>query len=243
MARLSPGSVNKSLTALKSIWAWAYKETEFFDDHPDVVNPFTSISVADNRTQEEKRVPLTAEEMNLIFGAEFQELSGADRWIPLIALYSGAALEEIGQLEVADVRQDGKVWYFAMTTMNQRGERIQSLKSEDRKRTVPLHPELIRLGFLNYLDDRKRAGDERLFPELKRNSKGKLTAQFSKRFGRRLRKLGISDQRKVFYSLRHTFKMAAQRAMVPEDLQEALDGPQHQDSLTGSLRCPCEDTL
>ena len=107
VARLSPGSVNKSLTALKSIWAWAYKETELFDDHPDVVNPFASISVADNRTQEEKRVPPTAEEMNLIFGPEFQEPSGADRWIPLIALYSGAVLEEIGQLETADVRQDG----------------------------------------------------------------------------------------------------------------------------------------
>ena len=116
------------------------------------------------------------------------------------------------------------MWYFAMTTMNQRGERIKSLKNEDRKRTVLLHPELIRLGFLGYLDDRRRAGDERLFPELKRNSQGKLTAQFSKRFGRRLRKLGISDHRKVFYSLRHTFKMAARRAMVPEDLHEALMG-------------------
>ena len=80
------------------------------------------------------------------------------------------------------------------------------------------------MGFCATSMTAKRAGDERLFPELKRNSKGKFTARFSKRFGRRLRKLGISDQRKVFYSLRHAFKMAAQRAMVPEDLQEALMG-------------------
>lgn len=227
VARLSPASVNKQLTAVKSVLTWAFRETELSDDRQDFNNPFASVSVRDDRIQEEKRVPLSIDDLNAIFGSDhFAKRTGADRWIPLIMLYSGAGLEEVGQLETADIRQDGEVWYFNMMILDEHGSRTKTLKNtEHRTRTIPVHPRLIELGLLAYHEERCNAGDSRLFPELRRSGTDKLTKEYSKSFGRFLRnKIKITDRRKVLYSLRHNFKLATQRAMIPEDIQEALMG-------------------
>jgi integrase len=90
---------------------------------------------------------------------------------------------------------------------------------------VPIHDELVRLGFLDYVEERQHAKDERLFPLLKANSYGRWTPNWSKWWGRYAReKAQIVDPRKVFHSFRHAFKDACRACGIAEDVHDALTG-------------------
>src|SRR5262249_44616757 len=99
------------------------------------------------------------------------------------------------------------------------------LKTPTAIRTVPIHPQLIELGWLRYVDDvRGRGGaDAWLFAPISPQAGGALKA-WTKWFGRYLRSVGITDRRKVFHSFRHSFKDALRAADVSEDLNDALLG-------------------
>ena len=97
----------------------------------------------------------------------------------------------------------------------------QRLKNASSRRRIPVHAELIRLGFLAYA----RAQKGGLFPELVADRTGRLTANFGRSFGHDLRKVyGITDPRKVFHSFRHLFIEQCRETGIPEQVQQALTG-------------------
>jgi integrase len=99
----------------------------------------------------------------------------------------------------------------------------RTLKTKSTARTIPLHPELIRIGFLRFVESRRGEGAKAwLFPLIAPGTNG--AAAFSKWFGRHLSNLGITDERKVFHSFRHNAKDALRRAKVQEDLNDAITG-------------------
>jgi hypothetical protein len=55
---------------------------------------------------------------------------------------------------------------------------------------IPLHEELARCGFLAFVDQMRRAGHERLFPELQVDRRGYYSDRYQKWFGRHLDKSG-----------------------------------------------------
>lgn len=124
---------------------------------------------------------------------------------------------------MTDVKHESGVWYLDINTLDEG----KSLKTKSARR---LHPELIRCGFLRYVeglpkDGRERSANARLWPELKPDSKGKLTGNWSKWWGRYARQeAGITDQRKVFHSCRHAFKDATRAAGIEEAVSDALTG-------------------
>jgi hypothetical protein len=65
-------------------------------------------------------------------------------WLPLLGLFHGNRLEEFAQLRRGDLGQSEGVWYLQITDEGDR-----QLKNEQSRRQVPLHPELIRVGFLD----------------------------------------------------------------------------------------------
>lgn len=69
-------------------------------------------------------------------------------WLPLIAVFSALRQEEICQLELDDIRQEGGIWYF---DINNRPPR--QLKNRSAVRFVPVHDELIRLGLMIYIEN------------------------------------------------------------------------------------------
>src|ERR1700730_1720594 len=91
---------------------------------------------------------------------------------------------------------------------------------------VPIHPELVRIGFIEFVENARRSGGQtaRLFPKLDRGSKGGFGEAFSKWFGRYKRALGIDNEKSVFHSFRHGFKDALRAAGVNEDVNDALTG-------------------
>lgn len=93
-------------------------------------------------------------------------------WTPIIALWTGMRMNEILQLEKADIKRskDG-VWYIRAT--DETAEQYdpdqfsKRLKNENSLRDIPVHPMLERFGFLEWLAKR---GDGRLFPEATKGS-------------------------------------------------------------------------
>ncbi|WP_168960149.1 site-specific integrase, partial [Xanthomonas hortorum] len=82
-------------------------------------------------------------------------LSESARWASLIGLYTGARASEVGQLLVKDVfEEDG----IPCIRISDEGEH-QKVKTEVSLRTVPLHPELIKIGFLKWVDGKRGAGE------------------------------------------------------------------------------------
>ena len=83
---------------------------------------------------------------------------------------SGRALEEMGQLRTENVKVEDRVPCIYI-----RGGDGRRVKNRGSQRLIPLHPELIRLGFMTYVAQQRGAGKTRRFPELKPDRNGKLT--------------------------------------------------------------------
>jgi hypothetical protein len=73
-------------------------------------------------------------------------------WVPLIAAYHGARREEFAASSSMTSPNSQGIWGIKFTPTDVRG-----LKTPASKRRVPLHPELIRLGFLDYVQAVRRA--------------------------------------------------------------------------------------
>jgi len=226
---LRAGTVNKAVGALETLFHWISNQG-YLDDHPSWSNPAADMKMHDPADVDLGRLPYEPEDLSVIFNSPvFQDGDrptggggAAAKWLPLIALFSGARLEEIGQALVADVKQQDGVVYLDINTLDkQAGKRVKNLSS---RRKLPLHPELIRCGLLGYVEDRRRAGGERLFPELRPSVSGQVTGNWSKWWGRYTDGLGIIDPRKVFHSFRHAFKDACRSARIEEELHDALTG-------------------
>lgn len=198
-------------------------------------NPANGVRTEVTRSAKTARLPFTKADMNAIFaGPIYTEKlrpkpagGEAVHWLPMLALYTGARLEELGQLSPADVKEEtytdasGHEQTATMIYLTDEGEG-QGLKNQASRRRVPVHAELIAAGFLQYVA--KQSG-ERLFPALVADKFGRETSAFSRWFGAYLRNTcGITDKRKTFHSYRHAFKEIMREVGVQEDVSDALSG-------------------
>ncbi|KAF5059763.1 Phage integrase family protein [anaerobic digester metagenome] len=235
---------DKYLGALKAILAHAV-DNGFIDDNP--ANQIRVTHNADKHGDDEPAtLPYTEEELNVLFSSSFfvpgQECKfkkrlmrdyGADavldyRWLPIVALFTGARLEEIGQLDVADVMEEDGV-KFLFIHADQSTER--RLKNKSSRRKVPIHPRLVELGFLEFVELRQKQGAVKLFSTLKemKGRPDKRTDTFSKWWSRYTKKIGVkplgeAGEQKTFHSFRHTSKRALRNAGVDPSLTDAIHG-------------------
>lgn len=126
-------------------------------------------------------------------------------WIPLVCLYTGARLGEIAQLRTADIQHHATRLFLHVTDV---GEDM-SVKTKDSVRTVPVHDDLLRLGFGEYVKRRVDAADARLWPELVLGRHGRFSEQVSKWWRNHLQAIGLKGNA---YMFRHTFIDALRRA-------------------------------
>ncbi len=210
---LSAGTINgKYLSPLSTFFKWAAMNGLIEKSPIEGVR----VLVAKGSKKAKRRLPFTSEQLQIVFSAPvftgcrsesklFEP--GAHRirdhkfWTPLIALWSGARLNEIGQLLISDVRETDDVWCFHFIE-DADGEQ-KRLKSEAARRVVPIHPELEKLGFLEYVQGRSKSSGARLFPHWRLGKDGYYSSGFSKWFARFLTSVDLSDPRLVFHSSGH----------------------------------------
>jgi hypothetical protein len=100
----------------------------------------------------------------------------------------------------------------------------KSIKTRKSIRVVPLHKHVIELGFLDYVASLKGA---KMFPQIKPDSRGRWSGDYSKWFGRFQRSIGLDQRWTDFHSFRGTRKTAARGAGVPEDIHDEITGHHH----------------
>ncbi len=140
-------------------------------------------------------------------------------WFPLVALFSGLRLEELATLQTDEIGPVDGVWCFDIKETEWR-----RLKSPWSERLVPVHPELSRVGFGDYVANLRDRGVRRLWPEVFPGDRGRCAQQFSRFWIRYRRSLGIDSPKKPFYSFRHTFISAMRDQFTPRDLVAELVG-------------------
>ena len=103
-------------------------------------------------TKKEGKEPYTEDQLKALFLPEkYKSLEPSRYWIPLISLHTGARINEICQMDVADIRNVDNVWVF---DINESGDR-KSIKRDSSKRLIPIHSKLLELGFLKFVESRK----------------------------------------------------------------------------------------
>jgi integrase len=179
-------------------------------------NPAKGVRVAGRQIRPKERLPFTDEEAALILRAARGE-EGVKRWVPWLLAFTGARLDEVCQAYTSDIRQDQGIWYLDIN--EDHGKR---LKNRDSVRKVPLHRALVEEGFLDYAQSLS-AGQ--LFPDLKPDRFGSPGGTATKRLGRWIRSLGITDPKKVpNHSWRHRFKDLCRGAGIEKAVNDALMG-------------------
>ena len=86
-------------------------------------------------------------------------------WLPPLALFTGARLNELCQLRVHDIIEDSHG--VRLISINANGF-DKSLKNQQSAREIPICSKLVDLGFLEFVEERRLAGgaDALLFSEL-----------------------------------------------------------------------------
>ncbi|WP_088184128.1 site-specific integrase [Sphingobium sp. Z007] len=235
-------NVRDRLAYLRTLLEWAAQE--------DIIpgNPARDVKMAVSE-RGEKRKDFDTDNLTALFSGPVHAnraipkdgMAGgqAAYWLPLIALFMGARREEIGQLRVCDVKrvpyideaeQRQEAWCIDITDTGDDDALPNQIKNEASNRLVPLHPKLIELGFIEYVE---RLPDQagRVFPGLKPIGIGqKLTDKWGQWFSRYKVACGIADKAKVFHSFRHTWKTHAVDAGIPERICRQFQGHEGKDA-------------
>lgn len=145
------------------------------------------------------RKPYSIDDIQLLFNNLKHEKKHEERlWVCVIGFLHGFRQNEICQLTVADIVKHENYICFHINE----GEG-QSIKNPDLIRYIPLHPKLIELRFLEYVNKIKKQKHKQLFPALipYEEQYGFYLSKWFSRFGRKY----IKDTKKVFHSFRHSF--------------------------------------
>lgn len=169
------------------------------------------------KEEKKRRVPLDDKDLQVLFLSDNYRLGkwkrASEFWVPLIALFTGMARNEIVQLEVKDVYPTKG---YHVIDVNERGNKQLKVASSNddegstgRPRIIPIHKQLIDMGFLDFAQHQKQKGEVRLFPCEPRNNRGHFGA-YGNRFRRYRDKVGAGPRHdkeyRDFHSFRHLMK-------------------------------------
>ena len=240
---LSIKTQNDYIQTLSSIFMWA-KKKKFIDENPFDEVEMPAQDIRDK--QGDKYLSFSITQLQAIFNIPVYRGCMNNRlgrmtpgkkiyrdayfWVPLISLYSGARLNEICQLSLDDVRikEDINIIHIS----NVEGKKVKTFAGH---RDLPIHPVLLKLGFLGYVEQQRKDKNnksKRLFPELKLNSRNEYSAGMSKWFNRALDKVNETIQnpddklqeKHVFHSFRHTFRTELRNHAVISERVDLLCG-------------------
>ena len=180
-------------------------------------NPITDLQRHSDGNQEAGADAFEEDELRRIFDPDMlmQAKRSTQFWGPLLALYTGARLNDLACLDMADSVTEKGIPCISIrfvprakpgTIVHKNVRRsAKQTKTPVSRRHVPLHPDLWEIGLQDYIDDMKSIGATRLFPTLPRDTKGKRERRMSHDGNEYLKKVDVHIPRiKVMHSFRDT---------------------------------------
>ena len=164
--KVSPGTINKQLGAVQAVAVWGSANGVIPEDAA-WSDPFAKMRVPGEQPE---RTSFENADLKLLFAAPVftrHEYPAGGRgpaafWLPLLALFTGARQAELAGLTGADVQDEPETAtpLLYITSQASRGKR---LKTKASQRIIPIHAQLVRLGFLGYVEAvRNQQGDKAL---------------------------------------------------------------------------------
>ena len=155
-------------------------------------------------------------------------------WCPLLSDYGGLRREEAAALAVADVKPDldTGIWYIHVRP----NEFHSAIKRSWTARRIPVHPELIRLGFLEYAKIIRALGYRMLFPDLAPATPGKPFGEQLNNGWVKVEASAFPDrkpERRAFRSYRHSFNSGLKDNWVPDEMRAELMGHKNEGETKG----------
>ncbi|MBK0351058.1 MULTISPECIES: site-specific integrase [Enterobacteriaceae] len=196
---------NKYVKKIGGFFRWVSNRVDY-----ELKNPFEGLTQKDKESAASKRESYSTAQIKRLM-ASLQQLPEWKRWIILLGRFTGMRANEICQLYHADINQVDGIW-CAVVDDSREG---QVVKTDNSKRRIPLHQELIYNGFLEYVEKSKG----RLFPQLT-YYKGSFSHYFTRWFSSFRKRIAVPE----FHSLRHYVATAFKQAGVAEQFAGAFLG-------------------
>ena len=231
---ISAANANSLMSNMSSFLNWAVNEELL------ARNPARGLRLPDPINKRDKRSPFDREQLHAIFNAPLyrgcvdgergynkvgsQRPRNARFWVPLIALFTGARLGEICQLDTTDIRTVDGVDCIVISLRSLVGSTDKQLKTTASDRLIPIHPILIDCGLIHFAEAKRKAGEKKLFDDIETGSTGSRPVAFSKWFTQFLRACGAQRPRTSFHSFRHNFRDELRAARIDHDIALLLGG-------------------
>lgn len=216
-------AINKYLGGISQLFDWAVGEQLI------QFSPATKLRL--KKVPDSDRRSLNAEELLQLFHRDYP--FDAVSWILVILLYQGLRPNEACQLHTEDViqHQRSRVWCLRIAVEPRADRRLsdkapdRTLKNTHSRRLIPIHQRLVDLGFLEYLERRRAAGERMLFNVKKTTEKSRYYDSVRDHLRKMMEDAGIYSRVTPVHSLRHTFAEALRNlAGAPQDIREAIGG-------------------
>lgn len=224
-ATLSPISQGVMLDTFRDVLKLAVRKKYLTSNPAEGLKPLAKDKVALG----DKRKPFTEAQIAQFFASPFYKAVAAGtykkpdaawrKWLPLLMAFTGARPNELCQLHIDDLKRTEKGTLYLDITDEGEGKKV---KTKSSRRRVPLHKELIGLGFVEFVEGRRKAAGKngpRLFHELKADFYGDNFAWYAnKRFNEAFLRDAIElTDRQTLYSFRHSFRDGMRRAKAGPD--------------------------
>lgn len=225
LQRFSPKTVKDTyLAAVGAVFQWAV------DNGRMAENPAAGIKVRASAVKRERERGFTELEAQAVLRAamnytparyagkhtrEFAGTTAAKRWTPFLAAYTGARISELTQLRKTDVREEQGIKYLRLTPA------AGSIKS-GWYRDVPIHPHLVELGFLEFVEG---CGDGPLFYHERESTAQTSPAEMvSSRVCKWVRSLGVIGDVQPNHGWRHRLKTQGTELGISARILDAIQG-------------------
>lgn len=153
-----------------------------------------AISKVEEKKRKKPRRPFSVEQLNILFSSAWYDSTAEDwqqrmkwdlgvrYWVPLLSLYHGFRVREPLQLLVSDIVDGPHPLVKIQVDDDDDDSEVRSLperrvKNQATRRVIPIHPVLLQLGFMDFLEIAKKNGERSpLFPSAlpRRSSKSPM---------------------------------------------------------------------
>jgi len=250
------------ITQISSVFSYA-KNEGYLDRNPfrqQSVTSFINSSIPVGGKGRDKEI-YTQEQLNSLFstplytghqslkkrggwkkeGKEIDRKSGR-YWAPLLMLFHGCRLNEVAQLMCEDLDIEAEIPYFRISTYQGCSGKTKTpkyIKNKSSERFIPIHGELMKCGFLEFVKNKQKEGGLWLFPEWTHSTieawqlGDEIPDKTCKHSDRasdhclKLRDTVIDTKQKskpCNHSFRHMFRTALREAGVADKTAEVLQG-------------------
>ncbi|MCX9476176.1 tyrosine-type recombinase/integrase [Vibrio cholerae] len=160
----------------------------------------------------------------LFSSSEFRKKDVQFQWTTKLQIYQGCRPSEVCQLTTNDIQTIDGVPCISISD----SEADQRLKTTNAFRIVPLHNQLRKEGFLEYVQERREQKQKQLFNYKPHGENKDWSFRYRTNLGKLQTAIGMKpNARPTAYSFRHTFIDELKIADIPEHVVAEIVGHAH----------------